>query len=404
MIALAIIFIVLLLSAAALFVLPALRHPQHSDEPSRDQLNTLFFERRLDELADEEAQGTVSEREVHIEELQQNLLADVPVPTPVDARRMKSVVLLPGVVLLLVVTLGFYAWTGGAGQWLGWQRTVDEMPALRARIMDPHARQLAPDELANFAIGLRASLQNQPENLQDWLILGRLGVVLNDAPMATQAFERAYQLAPKDPAVKMDYAEVLARSNDPGDNQAGNQLLTAIVKQQPDNVQALNLLAWSDYQLNNYPQAIALWQHLLSLLPAGDAHADDIRRAIDQAKGQSGQDAARLHVSVTLAPGVTARLPAEGTLYISVTDGKSPVPVAVKPLPLSRFPLSLTLDDSNAMMPERLLSSQQQVKVRVRLSRDGSAQPEAGDWFGESALQDFNGNGQVAVQIDRQLP
>lgn len=87
-----------------------------------------------------------------------------------------------------------------------------------------------------------------------------------------------------------------------------------------------------------------------------------------------------------------------------MTDGANPVPVAVKQLPLSRFPLSFSLDDSNAMMPERLLSAQHQVKVRVRISHDGLATPQAGDWFGESELQNFSGKGQVSVQIDKQVP
>ena len=96
-------------------------------------------------------------------------------------------------------------------------------------------------------------------------------------------------------------------------------------------------------------------------------------------------------------------LPQDGVLYISVSDGDSPVPVAVKRIPLSHFPLSLTLDDSNAMMPDRLLSAQHQVEVRVRISRDGSANPQPGDWFGLSAVTPFAGQQQMAVEINRQM-
>lgn len=88
---------------------------------------------------------------------------------------------------------------------------------------------------------------------------------------------------------------------------------------------------------------------------------------------QGGLEQAALKVVVTLSPAAAAGLPPQGTLFISVSDGQSPIPVAVKPLPLSRFPLSLSLDDSNAMIPERLLSAQRQVKVRVRVARDVSA-------------------------------
>lgn len=96
-------------------------------------------------------------------------------------------------------------------------------------------------------------------------------------------------------------------------------------------------------------------------------------------------------------------LPEEGVLYISVSDGTTPVPVAVKKLPLSHFPLSLTLDDSNVMMPDRVLSAQHQVQVRVRITRDGNANPQPGDWYGLSEVTPFNGQQQLAVVIDQQV-
>ncbi|WP_213990134.1 c-type cytochrome biogenesis protein CcmI [Sodalis sp. dw_96] len=402
--ALGVTMLVLLILAGGVFVLPALRHGPRPGALTRDGLNTLFYRRRLDELAHDEAEGVIIERSRHIEDLQQNLLADIPPGQQAPRRTLSAWVMLPGVVALVVVTLGFYAGTGGMGQLWRWQRTVDELPALRARIMDPKARQLTPEELSHFAVGLRASLQRQPDNLRDWLILGRIGVVLKDASMVTHAFERAWLLAPDDESIELDYADVLTRSADPGDNLDGNRLLLRFVQRRPDNLQALGLLAVSEYQQNNFSQAIILWQRLLTLLPANDAHVEIIKHSIALAREQSGQETAKLDVTVTLAPAIADKLPRRGVLFISATDGKSPQPVAVKTLPLSRFPLSLSLDDSNAMMPERSLSAQAQLKVRVRLSLDGTAEAKPGDWFGESAVQDFNGAGRIAVQIDQQVP
>ncbi|CCP07925.1 putative cytochrome c-type biogenesis protein [Erwinia amylovora MR1] len=71
-------------------------------------------------------------------------------------------------------------------------------------------------------------------------------------------------------------------------------------------------------------------------------------------------------------------------------------------MPLSHFPLSLTLDDSHAMMPDRVLSAQRQLQVRIRISRDGSANPQPGDWYGLSAVTPFTGQQQLAVDINRQ--
>lgn len=406
MMAFGLVCLVLLALGCLLLLMPALRRRDPVAGVTRDALNGVLYQRRLLELAQDEAQGVVADRARHIEELQHNLLDDIPITARPPARAAKSPpwAMAAGAVALVVVTLGLYAWTGGARQVWQWQRTVAEMPLLRARIMDPDAKQLSTAELARFAVGLRATLRREPQNTRDWLILGRIGVVLDDAAMAIQAFERAYRLAPDDVAVALAYAEALTRSTDAGDNQQGVELLTALATRQPDNLTALNLLAVGEYQQNNFAQALTHWRHILTLLPVVDPRADGIRRAIAQAEEQSGLDKVTLSVDVALSPAAAAHVPARGRVVISVTDGKSPVPLAVKTLPLSRFPLSLSLDDGDAMVPERLLSAQHQVKVRVRITEDGSAEAQRGDWFGESPLQDFTGSGRAAVRIDQQMP
>jgi len=127
-----------------------------------------------------------------------------------------------------------------------------------------------------------------------------------------------------------------------------------------------------------------------------------IQRSIQQADSASGKEKSHLALTISLSPEAEKMLPANGVLYISVSDGVSQVPVAVKKSPLSHFPLSITLDDSNAMMPDRLLSSQHQVQVRVRISRDGSAYRSPGDWFGLTEVLPFAGQQQIAVEINRQ--
>ncbi len=404
MIASALFGLTLLVGACGLFILPAWRRGRHPvSRVTRDTLNTRFYHHRLDELAHDEAEGVVDHRNEHILELRQALLSDVP-PAAVPAARPLSLWLLtPGIIVLLAVTAGLYLLTGGAAKQLAWQQTVSEMPALRMRIMDAKAPQLSADELARFAIGLRAGLLTQPENKTDWLILGRIGAVMNDVATATGAFERAWQFDPDDAAVTMEYAQVLIRSNDAGDNQQGIQLLRRLVATRPGNLQAMSLLAYGEYTAENYPRAIALWQQVLDRLPTQDSHAVDIRQALLRARQLSGQKMTRLNLQVSLLPGIEYHLPRPGRILVSVTDGMSSTPVAVKSLPLSRFPLSLSLDDSDAMLPERLLSAQKQVKVRVRISSDGRAEPEAGEWYGESALQDFNDGDRIQVQLDRQV-
>ncbi|QHB31980.1 c-type cytochrome biogenesis protein CcmI [Yersinia canariae] len=401
------IVIILLAVAGALLVIPAMRQETNSPATTRDELNKAIYQDRLSELAEDEAQGVVEQRPELIQELQQNLLTDIPQESIVDTSPINRWVLLPGVVILVVVSVGLYLKTGGLSQVQAWHQVEAQMPELRARVANERAEPLTMEEVARLGLGLRTSLQQDTGNINDWMMLGRVGMALNNATTATQAFAKAYQLAPDNDDVRFGYAEVLTRSNDPQDNQLATTMLRTMVGQDHTNLRAMSLLAFNAFEQGDFKQAIGAWEVMLKLLPAGDSRIEVIKRSIAQAKSQAGQETATLEIEVSLSPEAAQKLPQQGALIISVTDGKTPIPVAVKQLPLSRFPLSVTLDDSNAMMQERLLSSLQQVNVRARISLDGTANSQSDDWFGESGVQDFGTKGQpqtINVQINKQIP
>lgn len=395
----------LLVASCALLLIAGGRKPR-SVAADRDALNKTFYHQRLQELEHDEDQGIVGERPEMIRELQQTLLLDIPQDEQSVERSVSRWVLLPGVLVIVLVSLGFYFKTGGFSQVMAWQQVQNDLPALRAQVMDANAKPLTMEALARLGLGIRTSLQNDPQNVNDWLMLGRIGMVLNNAATATQAFQHAMQLAPNNPEVKLSYADVLTRSQDPEDNRQAGIMLNQMISTEGNNLRVLSLLAFNAFGQQHYAQAIDAWQKMLQLLPADDKRVVMIQRSIEQAKTESGMQSSHLGLTVQLASGAEKMLPAGGVMYISVTDGTSPVPVpvAVKKLPLSHFPLSLTLDDSNAMMPQRLLSAQHQVQVRVRISRDGSANPQSGDWFGLSDVTPFEGHQQLTVEINQQQP
>ncbi len=395
--------VVMLIIAVSLFVVPVLRGDR-AEHTSRDALNKAFYHHRLGELEQDEDQGVVDERPQHIRELQENLLSDIPEPSSQAGQPITLWMLVPGIFLLVLVTLGFYLYTGGLGQVRAWHQVMDRMPDLRHRLADEHSQPLTMMDVQDLGLGLRTDLQKDPSNAKDWMMLGRVGMALNNASTATQAFAHAYQLSPNDMDIKYGYADVLTRSADPQDNISGGKLLRSMLEQNQGQLRVLSLLAYNEFEQGHYPQAIGAWQLMLKILPADDKRGDMVRASIEQAKAKSGQDRVKLAVNVDLSAEAKRNIPKQGAVFISVTDGSSPVPVAVKQLPLSRFPLAMTMDDSSAMMPERLLSSLHQLKVRVRISQNSLATPVKGDWYGDSPLTDFSGNGQVSIEINQQVP
>lgn len=75
------------------------------------------------------------------------------------------------------------------------------------------------------------------------------------------------------------------------------------------------------------------------------------------------------------------------------------MPIAVKKLSVSEFPLVVTLSDADAMVPELTLSSQQHVQVYARLSVDAQAPWSLGDWQGQQSNIDVNNTDVIKITI-----
>lgn len=274
----------LLVGSSALLVVPALYPVNNSTFVMRDNLNKAFYQNCLQELEQDEAQGIVLERAEVIEELQQNLLTDIPERQNENTRFINRWSLLPGVIVLVMVAVGLYLKIGGLTQIQLWQQVAAQVPEIRARLVNRRVERLSVEEISLLGVGLQISLQADADNVKDWMLLGRVNIVLNNTMMAIQAFSSAYRLAPNNPQVKLAYAEVLTRSDDLQDNQQAAQILRAMVEQDHNNLRALGLLALNAFRQSDFEKAIVIWEIMLKLLPVDDKYAAMVRRSVEQAK------------------------------------------------------------------------------------------------------------------------
>lgn len=192
--------------------------------------------------------------------IRQDVLADA---IPASGPRAGVGVYLPGVVVALVVAAISYSQTGSYQQVRVWQQATAQTPGLLAR-----------------ALGLRTRLQNDAGNVEGWLMLGRIGMVLGNAGTATGAYANACRLDPKNSDAALGYAEALTRSSDPEDNRRGGELLRQLVRSDHTDIRVLSLYAFSAFEQQRFGEAVAAWEMMLKLLPAGDARRAVIERSI----------------------------------------------------------------------------------------------------------------------------
>lgn len=115
-------------------------------------------------------------------------------------------------------------------------------------------------------------------------MLGRVGIMLNNATLATQAYGRAHAIAPDDLPAASGYADVLTRTGEPEMLQQAAGILNHLLNLHPDNLRILQLAAINAYQLERYDLAIARWDKMLSLKEGSSRWRADIEQKIALAR------------------------------------------------------------------------------------------------------------------------
>ncbi|WP_368175091.1 c-type cytochrome biogenesis protein CcmI [Aeromonas sp. R5-4] len=369
---------------------------------SRSALNKQLYRQRLLEIGEEREQGVLAEEPDSLVELQRSLLDDIP-DVEQTARSGKSLIWIPGVLVLLVVSLGLYYKLGSWQEVSRWQDASSRLGELSNRILVERDAKVTEQDLLDFTLALRTRLKDEPNDYRGWLLLGRLALDGNDPEMASEALERAYTLAPQKSLVAVPYAQALMMT---GDEAQADALLQAAIAQDPDNIEARSVYAFMALQKEDFQTALARWQAMLPLMEKGTPRYVMVERSMEYARAQlkqrgievtnsgaanagavEGQPLAvkegEFPIHVTLAAGI--QMPEDAHLFVfAVVPNGPPMPIAVKRIAGPTLPVTLSLGDGDAMMEGSKLAAYPELQFKARLSRGGNVMNKEGAFEGVS--------------------
>ncbi|MCE9925568.1 c-type cytochrome biogenesis protein CcmI [Aeromonas media] len=391
----------LLVLASLALILPLWRG-EGRQSISRSALNKQLYRQRLLEIGEEREQGILAEESESLVEVQRSLLDDIP-DVEQSARGGKSLIWIPGVLVLVVVSLGLYYQLGAWQEVSRWQDASSRLGELSNRILVERDSEVTEQDLLDFTLGLRTRLKEEPNDYRGWLLLGRLTLDGNDPEMAREALERAYSLAPQKAMVAVPYAQALMMT---GEEARADQLLQAAIAQDPANIEARSVHAFMALQKEDFQTALVRWRAMLPLLEQGSTRHAMVERSIEYAEqqlrqrgiavtaapaAQAGQGSAQIvavkegeyPLHITLAPGI--QLPEDAHLFVfAVIPNGPPMPIAVKRIPGPQLPLTLSLGDGDAMMEGSKLAAYPELQFKARLSRGGNVMNKEGAFEGVS--------------------
>jgi cytochrome c-type biogenesis protein CcmH len=416
-----------MLLLALVFVLPPLLGRGPRAGVSQRELNLAVYRARLAELEGERDSGRIDETQFAQarDELMQDMLEDVDPEDEAQAaapRAGRLAAVVTAIVLPLAV-LGIYNTTGS------W-RLIDA-PELQAAAGTARPAQEQPAQgeqtpsIEEMVERLAERLQQEPDNLEGWVMLGRSYFILKRYSEAAQAYANVMALAEEEtPDLLADYAEALALAH--GNTMAGApaKLLERALAIDPEHPKSLWYGGLAAYEVKDYPLAVERWDKLMAQLPADSDNARQLQQYLAKARANLGGEAvaaeaaaagqaeasssaaapaaaAAIEVEVSLDAALADKVAPGDTLFVFARAANGPrMPLAIVRKTAADLPLTVRLDDSMAMTPTMKLSAFPQVVVGARISKAGTAMPQAGDVQGFSAPVTPGEAGTVQVLIN----
>ena len=425
--------LLLVVAVLALLVWSLWRRPAAAPVDAHEQANAQVYRDQSADLARELALGHMSEAEhaQALEELKLRLrddsLSSPDVATAGASDKPRKTVLALCLLLPVCAVLLY----GSLGTPLG----LDPAALARSAPDEGPNATVTPEKIAQMVGQLERRLQDEPNNVDAWVMLARLQRSQEKFAASDKSFAKALSLTPDDD-LAIERAEVLAQIQ--GGDFSGEPwaVINRILKANPNQNNALLLAGSASFAEGRFAQAIQYWERVRASLPPQSEDLNALDSALAQARERlapgrasaQGPDSgrasaqqspastsaqppsaasaapARISGRVSLAPELAAQTSPGDTVFIYATPAQGGrMPLAIVRTTVAALPFDFVLDDSQAMGPQTKLSSASEVVLKARISKTGQAMPQPGE-FGVSIGPIKNQTNQVSLVIRGPLP
>lgn len=296
-------------------------------------------------------------------------------------------------------------------QWSSWNWAASGQMAAEAEQMHSMEEAVA---------GLERRLEEHPDDVQGWQMLGRSYVNMRRFDKAAEAYKRVVDLAGGDDVVALaDYGEALFLSDPGGMNGEAGDLFRDLVQRAPDNPKVMWYGGIVAFESGDEAEGRRLWTRLLDMNPpeamrlmieerigveAGvGTEAAPAASTAAAATGPGPVPEGAIRVRVTVDPFLSQQVNGSMPLFIFARGQGGGPPLAAVRRTAGELPLVLDLSDESAMIDGVKISDQETLTLVARLSMSGSPRQQSGDFFGQVEYSRGDGN-EVDIRIDQVVP
>ena len=391
------------LFVAVIFLWFLLRERKPMTQASQANANAKVYRDQILDLDREHDSGHISNEEWQQsrDELSLRLLEDTAAVDDPAAKTEKPAI-WTAVVLAVALPLG----SMGMYMWVGQPEALNPL-ALKT------PDQVDPKDLTKMAQTLAEKLQDKPDNLQGWVMLGRTYRTLENFDAALRAYDSALKLSDDDD-LKLERIEVIAMQRQGQFEGEPWNVIREVLQRDPQHFGALLTAGSASYAEGKFAEALKYWEQARKPLDANNPDLEGLESAIATVRERLGMPPAKAAPAATSGLNVTGQVSLSASLkskaspndvvfiYATPANGDR-MPLAIFKTTVSQLPFNFTLDDSTAMAPDRKLSAAGEVMVKVRVTKSGNAMPQSGDLSGSLGPVKVGAKG-LKLEIKDQIP
>lgn len=399
---------------AILFVaIPLWRGTVKSNAVARDAANLEILRDQIQEM-DADLKNGLLASDLHEQgknELQSRVLEEVgeveEVETPRTPYKKLAIILS---VLLPIMAIGLYTQVGN-------------LDAFSDRAAHGGMSDVGVAAGSSSISALEQKVESNPADGESLLLLARAYMEAERFADSAKAYENLTQYISDEAWIWADYADALAMAQGQSLRGKPTDLINKALKIDPDSMKGLALAGSAAMERGDFAAAIKHWERLRSLLPADSEDAKMIEGGLAEARqmmshikggkapmaleqiappvqaAASGKE--RITGKVTLSDSLKGKYSPDDTVFVLARAAEGPkMPLAILRKQVRDLPLTFELDDSMAMQPQMKLSAFDKVVIVARISKSGTAMPEAGDAQGMSQAISPGAKG-VSLKIDQ---
>ena len=275
-------------------LLPPLLQAEESKEPNADksgkEANVDVYRDQLAELETDLNNGIVSQEQYQQdrEELEHRLLEDVAVSEPTMKKTSGSRNLAYALAIgLPVIAVVFYLRVGHSSA-----LSATPVPAGRPAASAPPAETgdtgFTPERIQANVAALAKKLEQNPNDVQGWIMLARSYTSLEKYQEASAAYKKATELKSNDADLLADYAFSVAMANGRTLTGEPTEIINRALKIDPENPKVLQLAGSAAFEAQDYRHAIEYWEKVLRRAPDDPELGPALTDRINEAKKQMG--------------------------------------------------------------------------------------------------------------------